>query len=99
MGKVYVDQSNLRITLDTGVNCVAALSRKIKYRDPDNTEGEWSASQHPTNNNYIYYDLESDELFTEGKWTFWSYVVFADGRDAPGEPVCVRVREEGVCDY
>jgi len=99
MGKIYVDQSSLRVTLDTGVNCSTALDMKIKYRDPDGTEGEWDASLHPTNNNYIFYDLQSDELFMEGVWTFWAYVVFADGRDAPGDPICVKVWEEGACSY
>jgi hypothetical protein len=99
MGKIYVDQSNLRVTLDTGVSCLTALDMKIKYTDPDGTSGEWDASLHPTNNNYIYYDLQSDELFMEGVWTFWAYVTFTDGRSAPGEPLHVRVYEEGDCDY
>ena len=44
----------------------------------------------------IFYEFsEPSELDQSGDWVFWAYVEFSDGRKAPGEPVVIRVYNEG----
>ena len=88
MGKVYKSQDALRIELTTDVNIENALIKRIKYKDPDGIEGYWDALSEDEENGVIYYDLpKNSPLNKSGKWTFWAYITFPDGRSAPGEPV------------
>jgi hypothetical protein len=97
MGKVYVNQSELRLQLNTGVSLAGALSVLIKYLKPDETtEREFTAQVLSSSAGTIYYDFNAGELDTAGIWTFWSYVTFADSREAPGEPVRLKVWTEGT---
>ena len=96
MSKIYKNQSNCRITLTAGVSIFGAITTSIKYRKPNGTEGSFDATVSDETTGVIYYDFTDDELDASGVWTFWSYVVFADGRDAPGEPVRIKVWEEGT---
>lgn len=95
MGKIYKGQFNLKLTLETGVTLTGASATKIKYIKPDKiTEGEFNASISGTED--LEYDFTvSTELDQSGDWTFWAYVTFSDSRIAPGEPVVIRVYEEG----
>lgn len=93
-GKIYLDQSNLKITAETGVTVTGAIAQVIKFIKPDNSTGEWDATISGTED--IFYEFsEPSELDQSGDWTFWAFVTFSDGRKAPGEPVTIRVYEEG----
>ena len=95
MGKIYKNQFNLKLTLQTEVTVTGATATKIKYLKPDKTAGEFNASISGTED--LEYDFTvSTELDQSGDWTFWAYVTFSDSRIAPGEPVVIRVYEEGV---
>lgn len=96
-GKIYVNQSSLRLTLDTSVVLTGATTLQIKYKKPDAEEtiGFWAATI-DTDVNKLFYEFTSNELDISGLWAFWAYVVFADGRNAPGEPVNVKVYEQGT---
>jgi len=97
MGKVYVNQSELRLQLDTYVSLVGATSLKIKYLKPGSTvEHEVTAQVLSSSAGTIYYDFTAGQLDTAGIWTFWAYVTFAGGGEAPGEPVKIRIWEEGT---
>ena len=94
MGKIYKNQYNLKLTLETGVTLTGASATKIKYLKPDETAGEFAASISGTQD--LEYDFTvSTELDQSGDWTFWAYVTFSDGKIAPGEPVTIRVYAEG----
>ncbi len=94
MAKIYLDQSNLKITAETGVTVTGALSQVIKFIKPDGSTGEWDATIDGTED--IFYEFsEPSELDQLGVWVFWAYVVFADGRNAPGEPEKIEVFEQG----
>lgn len=95
MGKIYLNQSSLRIILTTGVNISGASVRQIKYKKPSGTTGNWTATELDSGAGSIYYDLTGTELDELGTWTLWAYVMFSDGRSAPGEPVSVIVHTEG----
>ena len=94
MGKIYKNQSSLRIRLTTGVQVTGASVTKIKYKKPDGTVGDWDATVEDEGDGILYYDLTGTELDQVSDWLFWAYVTFADGRSAPGEPVRVKVYEE-----
>lgn len=84
---VYKDQSALMIRLDTQVDLTDATIMKIKYKKPGGTTGEWNASKDTTYTTRIYYNIPDDTVIDEsGMWTFWSFVTFAGGRAAPGNP-------------
>ncbi len=98
MDKLYKNQSKLRITLRFNQDVSSSTLRKIKYIKPDGTAGEWNASLSGTTD--IYYDLsvvnvDKSQLDQAGKWVFWGFVTFADGRSAPSESVEEFVYNEG----
>lgn len=97
MSKVYSTQDYLRIELvyeEELPDTVASV--KIKYIDPNSTEGEWEA-EHDALNQIIYYDVPAGEpLEVSGKWTVWSFVTMDDGRVLPGSPCTISIYEEGL---
>jgi hypothetical protein len=95
MGKIYVDQTALKIDLDTGIDLTVGVdSVYIKYIKPEDTQiQQWAGSIE--NTTHITKVLSSGEIDTVGDWKFWAYVVFNDATEAPGEPVFVRVYTEG----
>ena len=95
MGKIYLNQSSLRIQLTTDVDITGATVTDIKYAKPSGIAGSWTATIDDPGAGSIYYDLTGIELDEVGTWTFWAYVTFADTRSAPGEPVKVTVYTEG----
>ena len=89
MGKIYKNQTALRISLDTNITLAAGDSAIIKYKKPDGNTGSWSAIIDTPN---VYYDIvSSSDLDQDGTWIFWSYVTFSGGGVAPGEPASVKV--------
>jgi len=97
MGKIYVNQTALRLQLYVGTDVDTALSLKIKYTKPDSeTIYEFIALEPTDAVKSIYYDFQEGDLNVAGQWIFWAYVTFSDGRSAPGEPVKIRVWEEGT---
>lgn len=95
-GKIYVNQSSLRMTLDTGVVLTGATTLQIKHIKTDLSTGFWVASIDPSDANKLFYDFINTELDQSGNWIFWAFVIFSDGRNAPGEPVKVKVHEQGT---
>ena len=99
MGKIFVNQSNLKLTLQTGVTLTGALTKQIGYKKPD-VDGiagiidYWDATIDGTED--LFYEFINTELDVAGTWAFWAYVVFADGRNAPGEPIQIKVYEQGT---
>ena len=93
MNRIFIDQSNLRITAETGVTVAGATSQFIKYKRPDGIIGSWVGI---ADGEDVYYNFsEPSELSQSGYWTFWAYVVFSDGRTAPGNSTTIYVYKEG----
>jgi len=95
MGKIFVAQSALRITLKTFVDLEGIISAVIKYRKPDGTLGEFSAAVSDIANGIIFHEVLEGEIDVSGWWAFWAFVVFEDGRTAAGEAAKVYVWNEG----
>jgi len=70
--KVYVGDVGTRIALDAGEDITTQTVLKIKYRKPDGTTGEWSASVEA--NNYAVYYTQDGDLDTAGLWKFQIYI-------------------------
>jgi hypothetical protein len=96
MSKVFVDQTYLRISLDTNVDLTGYLELRIYYRKPDGTVDYLPAACDTPANGIIYYDLDSDStlLDARGAWKFWSWAKFDDGRTARGETVGITIWSE-----
>lgn len=94
MSKVYLNQSNLSLILDTEVDLAGATTTEIKYIKPDGTEGAFVGSIYDSTN--VKYDFTGTELDQISCWIFWAYVIFSDGRNAPGEPVTMQVYKQGT---
>ena len=96
MSNIYVGQSALRIQLTVGQDITGALDLKIKYKKPDKTTGDWTATEKTAATGVIYYDLvDTTELDPKGTWTFWAYVKFSDGREADGDAFKHKISEVG----
>lgn len=94
MSRIYTYQTYLRIILTTGVNITNALLVQIYYKKPvSGTIGSVNAQVQDPVTGIIYYDVEpdsdgnSDFLDEVGKWKFWAYIEFSDGRTARGDTV------------
>lgn len=97
MGKIFVNQSKLRLQLNLGIALESGDVPTIRYRKPNSTTTEeFAAEILNAAEGSIYYDFLDGELDVAGVWKFWAYVVFDDGRVAPGEIVSVKVYTEGT---
>ena len=100
MGRVFAEQTHLRIQLTAGVNVAGALSTQIFYKKPSGTIGSVVASVSDENTGILYYDLVADSsggtdfLDEVGTWKFWTFVEFSDGRTARGETYTKQVYDK-----
>ena len=95
MGKIFVKQSALRITLKTFCDLEGVLSAVIKYRKPSGIIGEFAAAVSDMAKGIISHECIEGEIDVSGWWAFWAFVTFADGRTAAGEAAKVYVWKEG----
>jgi len=95
MGKIFVSQSALRITLKTFIDLKGINSAVIKYRKPDGSTGELSAAVGDTDKGVIFHECIEGEINVSGWWAFWAFITFKDGRTAAGEAAKVYVWNEG----
>ena len=96
MGRIYKNQSALRITLKTFTDLEGVMSTVIKYRKPDGKTGELTAAVGDAEKGIIFHECIEGEIDATGWWSFWAFVTFADGRTAAGETAKVYVWQEGV---
>jgi len=95
MGKVFVGQSALRITVKTFVDLEGIASVFIKYRKPNGKYGEFTAAVGDEEKGIIFHECIEGEIDVSGWWAFWAFVTFADGRTAAGETAKVFIWNEG----
>ena len=95
MGRIFVRQSALRITLKTFTDLEGIISAVIKYRKPNGKIGEFAAAVSDIAKGFIFHDVIEGELDMSGWWRFWAFITFADGRTAAGEAAKVYVWYEG----
>lgn len=94
--KFFVGQTNLRIELDTEVDCSGATVL-IKFIKPSGAEGNFSASIDGVDPTLIYYDIQdTDDLDIPGDWRFWAHVTFSDTTVGIGKVRDQEVLAEGA---
>ena len=96
MGRIFLGQSALRITIKTFCDLEGVLSAVIKYRKPNGLLGELAAAVGDMAKGVIFHECIEGELDVSGWWVFWAYITFSDGRTAAGEAAKVYVWREGV---
>jgi hypothetical protein len=97
MGKIYKNQTKLRIQRTVSQDITAASVTSIKYVKPSGASGTLTASILTAATGVIYFDVVSSSTLDEvGVWTTWAYVTFSDSRSAAGEPVTMKVYTEGT---
>ena len=94
MGKIYVGQTKLRLTIETEADLTGATAFEIKYLKPDTTEGSFTATCPDEVKGEMYYDFLSGDLDVAGDWTFWAFVTFT-ADVVPGEAFMIHVYNEG----
>jgi hypothetical protein len=95
MGRIFVAQTALRITLKTFCNLEGIISAVIKYRKPNKEEGEFSAAVKDTDKGIIFHEVIEGEIDVSGWWVLWAFITFEDGRTAAGEAAKVFIWKEG----
>jgi len=93
---IYKNQTALKIRLDTKISLATATTLQIKYKKPSGATGTWTAAIDPVYPTRIYYDLATTSIDENGIWTLWSYVIFNDGRVAPGRACQKDIKVEGT---
>lgn len=58
----------VRITINANIDLSGYATLNIRYRKPDGTTGCWVATICPTNNEYMFYDCDIDDLDQAGDW-------------------------------
>lgn len=96
MGKAFDTQTVLKFTACTGVDITGASARKIKYKKPDGTKGEWVAAEEgdPLLGKISYEIVEALGAFNG--WMMWAWIEFSEGKSAPGEARKIMIYEEGT---
>ncbi|MDR2922079.1 MAG: hypothetical protein LBU85_01910 [Treponema sp.] len=93
--KIFKNQSALRIIVKTFCDLEGVLSASIRYRKPNGKTGEFAAAVSNTETGAIIHECIEGEIDVSGWWAFWAYIVFEDGRTAPGETAKVFIWNEG----
>jgi len=91
--KIYVNQSNLTLSLITNNTLTDVSSALIKYKRPDGTFGQWTGT---VNGTLVEYALQNGDLYTSGTWVVWVYITFTSGKISIGEPSNLVVNEQGT---
>jgi len=95
MGRIFKDQTALRISVKTFCNLEGIERAVIKFRKPDGKCGELAAAVKDKENGVIIHECIEGEIDMTGWWAFWAFVIFNDGRTAAGEAARVYVWSEG----
>jgi len=95
MGKIFIGQSALRITLKTFTDLEGIDKAVIKYRKPNGKTGELTAAVTDTENGIISHECIEGDIDVTGWWAFWAFITFADGKTAAGEAAKVFIWREG----
>lgn len=93
MSKIFDEQTDLTIKLDTGKD-LAGSTAKIMYKKPDATTGEWDATIETPANRIISHSIV-EKLGIAGTWTIWAKVT-KGALISIGEPVKLTVLKVGT---
>ena len=99
-GKIFVGQTRLKLTVVTDADLTGADAYYIKYKKPDDTEGQWTAQcDDPVKGDIYFEEFVITTLDLRGIWIFWASIEWQDssgGVDeaAPGEAFEIMIYDE-----
>lgn len=97
MGKIYVGQTDLKISLELKSPILDTDTALIKYKKPDGSSGSFTAEKDSLEFGIISFsDFQSNSLDQSGEWTFWAHITNLAGKVVAGEPSCLIIYEEGT---
>lgn len=71
--EVFVGDT-VTLILNTGIDISSYVTKRIKYKKPDETTGYWTSSICPTDNNCMIYECGTTDLNDAGKWQVQAYI-------------------------
>ena len=96
MGRIFVKQSALRITLKVFCDLEGIISAVIRFKKPNGLLGEFNAAISDMTKGIIFHEVLEGEIDVSGWWVFWAFITFSDGRTAAGEAAKVYIWHEGA---
>ena len=84
---IYQGQSDVVITLDTGLDMTGATVHKILYHKPDGSKGQFATTVSTTN---LIYTASAGDFAMAGTWLLQAFSTIA-GLDNYGDPVQLNV--------
>lgn len=100
MGKIFIGQTKLDITLLTNTVLTGVTTALIKYKKPDLTPGSWTATVVgglDAAHGKITYEVQAGDIDQAGKWVFWAHITYSDGKIIEGECDSVTIYTAGDC--
>jgi hypothetical protein len=77
---IHAGQIGAIIRLTSDFDLSSADTIFIRYRKPDGSTGQWTATLNGTTN-IQYTTTDADDLDVPGEWTFQGYATFVNGSD------------------
>lgn len=90
MNETFVGDT-IRIYLNTSIDLTTYSTYKIKYKKPDGTTDEWTATLDSGNTKRIYYDTTISDLDLAGTWTLQAEVLDGETTILHGKMVNFKV--------
>jgi hypothetical protein len=88
----YVGAVGFEIFMDTNLDLTGAASVAIRYRKPDNTDGEWAAAVYQKDGEWgIRYITIADDLDQAGEWDLQVEVNGFSGYTGPSTKAVLQV--------
>jgi hypothetical protein len=95
MGKIFLNQTKLTIRLNVEDDMAGVASAKIKYRKPNGATGDFVAVIDSPSRE-IYYNVNATtDLDIEGRWFFWAFLTYSDGKTLAGEVDAIKILMQG----
>lgn len=79
MARLRKHDIGTEICIDLEEDVTTAMERRILYRKPDGTTGEWEAQQDPNDTDIVYHVIEDGDIDMSGEWRLQAHLEFANG--------------------
>jgi hypothetical protein len=76
MPEIHTKDEGIKLILEVGVDISQAIAFKIIYKNPDNTNGTWTAAKETATS--ISYTTQQGDLSIAGQWKIQAFVEWDD---------------------
>lgn len=95
MGKIYQNQTKLKINIDCNSSLANVVSAIISHIKPNKKTGFFPAEIDLANQSVFYLVNSVDDIDVAGDWVFWANLTFDDGKKLPSESKIITIYKEG----